>query len=173
MQPEHARDESTSRVPKTFRDVLAKESDNKHAHYCLGIILFDAGQVRRALTSTSLRSASSTRKIRTPGCAWVTRIRTAGESPEAMACYEKALKLESEPERRSLSLAMALRVPNMKRAKKLLEEKEKLFASRLGRTGGHQIQRDGQVRRRDRPRCRLGKANRRSARCRCSMCCRR
>jgi tetratricopeptide (TPR) repeat protein len=117
--------ETKGKATEIFREILAKESDNKHAHYCLGILLYDQGKLNEAHEQfvavnkldpedpyTLLRLGSTHPKGK--------------EDPEAIGYFEKALKLNPNLNGARYELAMALRVPDMPRAKQLLDEKEAL-----------------------------------------------
>src|SRR5262249_14361714 len=80
------------RALKLFKEVLDKEPDNPHAHFCRGIILYhrndlaEAGKHFEAVTKIDPNDAPS----------WYFRgkcIPNDSEAAEAKECYEKALKL--------------------------------------------------------------------------------
>src|SRR5262249_55515890 len=74
-----------------LKEILEKEPDNPHAHYCTGIIHYHRGQLDAALPHFE----SVTRIDPNDAHAWLFRaqaIRDSSESPEARRCLEPARK---------------------------------------------------------------------------------
>jgi hypothetical protein len=82
-----------TRAQEIFREILAKDPKNKHAHYCLGVIAQYVGKFAEAYEHYSLVIKLDPDDPHT----WLRlgSCHPAGpESPEARGCFEKALKLD-------------------------------------------------------------------------------
>jgi tetratricopeptide (TPR) repeat protein len=117
--------EAKKRAGDIFREVLAREPDNKHAQYCLGILAFDAGDFQRAYEYFAAVNKLDPEDAHT----WMRMGSThpAGrESPESMKCFDEALKLDPYLNSARYGLAMALRVTEPDRVDKLLADRKAL-----------------------------------------------
>ena len=80
------------RALRLFAEVIAKEADNAHAHYCTGIIHYYRNQLPEAA-----RAFAEVNRI-DPNDAWAWYYRgkcipDSSETEEGLRCFEKALKL--------------------------------------------------------------------------------
>src|SRR5581483_10443502 len=105
----------------TLHDVLAKEPDNKHAHYCLGVIAGDRGSTAEAhqhfATVNKLDPEDPHTWLRL-GLTHPAGVRSA----EAQNCFEQALKRTPYLNAARYNLAQCLRQSDPARADKLDEE---------------------------------------------------
>lgn len=113
------------RAKQVLNDVLARDPDNKHAHYSLGVILQYAGQVPEAYD----HYAAVSRLDPTDAHTWL-RVGTChpngSYSPEAAECFEKALKLDPYLNEARYRLFQAVQLDNPERAKELVAEHQRL-----------------------------------------------
>jgi tetratricopeptide (TPR) repeat protein len=118
--------DNLDRALKLFKEVLEKEPDNPHAHFCTGIILHyrnnlaEAGKFFKTVTELDPNDAH----------AWFWRgkcVPNESEAAEAKEYYEKALKLNPYLNAARYSLAQhRLLAEDEKRKKALLDEFEAL-----------------------------------------------
>jgi tetratricopeptide (TPR) repeat protein len=116
------------RATGIFRQVLAADPDNRHAHYCLGIIALFFNQLPEAY-----RHFTAVNKL-DPGDAhtWLRLGATHPDGPESAAArdsFERALKLNPYLTEARYRLAMSVRAADPDRAAKLLAEHGEWLAS--------------------------------------------
>jgi Tfp pilus assembly protein PilF len=108
-----------------FREVLAKEPDNKHAHYCLGVIEQYAGNLAEAYEHYSAVNRADPEDAHT----WL-RVGSChpngAQSAEARDCFEKAIKLNPYLNEARYRLAQALLRDDLDRARQVMAEFEGL-----------------------------------------------
>jgi tetratricopeptide (TPR) repeat protein len=113
------------KAQEVFREVLAREPDNKHAHYCLGMIDMYVGQYPAAYPHFQKVNQLDPDDAHT----WL-RLGSAhpdgADSPAAGACYEKAIALDPYLIEAKYKLFIVLRETDPKRADSLLTEHEQL-----------------------------------------------
>lgn len=122
--------DSVTRAQGIFREVLAKDPDNKHAHYCLGIILLYVGDIAPAYD----HFAAVNKLDPDDAYTWL-RVGTCHPdgpaSDAARTCFEKALALNPYLNEARYRLALAQPFTPEGDAKKtqLLEEVERFVAA--------------------------------------------
>jgi tetratricopeptide (TPR) repeat protein len=118
--------ENLDRALKLFGEVIAKEPDNAHAHYCSGIIFFH----KSSLPEAAKHFEEVNRIDPNDASAWYWRGRCVPDSPEAaeaMKYFEKALKLNPYLNAARYGIAQhRLLADNEIRKKQLLEDFEAL-----------------------------------------------
>lgn len=109
------------RAEELFKEILAKEPDNKHAHYCLGIIAYYFGRLNEAYPHFEAVSKLDPDDANT--WIWTGASHPDGaHSPGATACYERALKLNPNLNEARYRLAQRLLDTDPARGKQLLQE---------------------------------------------------
>jgi Tfp pilus assembly protein PilF len=114
-----------ARAQKLFHEVLDRDPDNKHAHYCLGIILLDLARIAEAHE----HFAAVNRLDPDDPHTWYNLGRThpAGpRSPQAQECFEQALRRDPYLNSARYQLSQCLQDTDPQRAKQLDEEFEAL-----------------------------------------------
>ena len=117
--------EKLARAKQVFADVLARDPDNKHAHYCLGIICGERGPFADAYPHFQAVNKLDPDDAH----AWLRLGLThpAGtRSPEARECFEQALKRNPYLNAARYNLAMTLGATDPNRSKALLDEHKAL-----------------------------------------------
>lgn len=108
-----------------FAGVLARDPDNKHAHYCLGMIDLYVADVRRAFPHFQRVSELDPNDAHI----WLRLGYTHPDGEESAAageCYEKAIALDPNLFEARYRLARVLLLKDEKRADELLVECERL-----------------------------------------------
>lgn len=107
-----------------FREVLKRDPDNPHAHYCLGILADYVGQRKEAhehyVTVNKIDPNDAHTWLR------VGATYPENETTAARECFEKALKIDPYLNEARYRLAMILRDTDEKRQGELLRELEEL-----------------------------------------------
>src|SRR5262245_11138705 len=120
--------ETKARAADVFRDILSKDPDNKHARYCLGVVLYDAGK----LTAAYAEFAAVNRLDSDDAYTWL-RLGTchpAGrDSAEARECFERALKSNPYLNEARFRLTAIYRAIDPQRVGPLFEQWEALKAA--------------------------------------------
>ncbi|HEX3152286.1 MAG TPA: FG-GAP-like repeat-containing protein [Gemmataceae bacterium] len=117
--------EQLAQARQILADVLAKDPDNKHAHYCLGILCSERGPFADAYPHFAAVNKLDPQDAHT----WLRLGLThpAGkDSAEARDCFEQALKQNPYLNAARYNLALALRATDAGRAKTLLADKTAL-----------------------------------------------
>lgn len=117
-----AQEEQLDRAVGIFQDVLKKEPDNLHAHYCLGIIATHRGNADEALPHFE----AVTRGDPQDSSAWyyLGNALSNASTPQPQRtrdCYRKALERNPNLIAALYGLSMALRRDDPKESKELLE----------------------------------------------------
>jgi Tfp pilus assembly protein PilF len=113
------------KAQEVFRDILTREPDNKHAHYCLGMIDMYVGQYPAAYPHFQKVNQLDPDDAHT----WLRLGSThpdGPDSPAAGACYEKAVALDPYLIEAKYKLFIVLREKDPNRADSLLTEHELL-----------------------------------------------
>jgi hypothetical protein len=113
------------RAKGIFREILAKEPDNPHAHYCLGIMAQYFGDLPTAYEHFAAVNKVDPRDAQT----WL-RLGTCHpdgpQSPAARTCLEQALRLDPYLNEARYRLFQTIQADDPKAAKAVLAEFEKL-----------------------------------------------
>jgi Tfp pilus assembly protein PilF len=118
--------ENLNRARQMFTEVLVRDPDNKHAHYCLGIMCSERGPFADAYPHFQAVNKLDPDDAHTWFRLGITH--PAGkDSPAARECFEQALKRNPYLNAARYNLALALRVTDPERATKLFAEKDALF----------------------------------------------
>ena len=120
--------EALARARQVFADILAADPDNKHAHFCLGVISAERGPFADAYPHFKRVNELDPDDAHT----WFRMGLThpnGKDSPEARVCFERALKLNPYLNAARYNLALALRESDPARAKRLFDEKDALYAA--------------------------------------------
>jgi hypothetical protein len=121
--------DDASKLPRcrtVFEEVLRRDPDNPHAHFCLGLLLMyqkdstEAVQHFEAVLKKDPADAYS--------WYWLGSLKPP-DSPERLRCFEEALKHNKHLSGALYGLAMDLRQTDPDRAQKVLEESEALKRS--------------------------------------------
>lgn len=127
--------ESKGRATDLFREVLKTDPDNKHAHYCLGILDQDASRLPEAHAEFA-----AVHKLDPNDPHTLFRLAStdpAGtRSPEARKYFEEALKLDPYLNAARYNLGLILVAEDPERGKKLLDEFEALKAAEWSTLSG-------------------------------------
>jgi Flp pilus assembly protein TadD len=118
---QHTDAAAKARGETTLRDVLTKDADNKHAHYCLGIIAGDRGRTAEAhehFAAVNKLDPDDPHTWLRLGLTHPSGVRSA----EAQNCFEQALKRNPYLNAARYNLAQCLRPTDPARADKLDEE---------------------------------------------------
>lgn len=128
------KDQKTERAPQIvraqelFREILAAEPDNRHAHYCLGLIAQYFGDFAEAYEHYVTVSKLDPNDPHT----WL-RVGTTHpkgwQFAEARECYERALKLDPYLYEARYKLSQALLRDDFERGKTMSDEGQRVFAS--------------------------------------------
>ena len=113
------------KAQQVFADVLARETDNTYAHYCLGMIDMYVGQYPAAYPRFQVVNRLDPEDAHT----WLRLGSThpdGPDSPAAGACYEMAVALDPYLIEAKYKLFICLREKDPKRAETLLTEHELL-----------------------------------------------
>src|SRR4051812_19692538 len=115
----------TEQAKQVLNEVLARDADNKHAHYCIGIIEQYVGHLPQAHEHYVIVNRLDPDDPHT----WL-RLGASdpngAQSPEAGQCYEKALKIDPYLNEARYRLFQSLTGTDPDRAKSLLAEFDKL-----------------------------------------------
>ena len=120
--------ETKKRAEELLEAVLAKEPENKHAHYCLGILLNDRTQIKEAHEHFVIVNKLDPEDAHT----WLRMGSThpnGNDSPEARNCFEQALKRNGYLNAARYGLFLGLRADDPARAERVLAEFERLKAA--------------------------------------------
>ncbi|HUR55532.1 MAG TPA: FG-GAP-like repeat-containing protein, partial [Gemmataceae bacterium] len=120
--------EQVTRARRVFTGVLDKDANNKHARYCLGMIALYVGELAPAHEHFAAVNKLDPDDAHT----WLRFGSTHPDgpnSPRAMECYEKALKLDPYLNEARYKLAMASRGVDDNRVQKLLDDHKALQAA--------------------------------------------
>jgi hypothetical protein len=129
QQPDKVKDlaDPVVRAQQIFKDVLAKDPDNRHAHYCLGIIAQYVGKFPEAYEHYEAVNKLDPEDAHT----WL-RLGTCHPkgplSAESRVCFEKAVKLDPYLNEARYRLFQALQESNPEGSKGQLDEFERLRA---------------------------------------------
>lgn len=116
------------KAQQVFRDVLTGDPDNKHAHYCLGMIELYVGHYPDAYPHFKRVSELDPDDAHT--WLWLGTTHPSGrESAEAAESYEKALKLDPHLNEARYRLMRAIIDNDSERAHDLMTEHLKLQES--------------------------------------------
>ena len=115
--------ENVNRAQRVFREVLARDPDNKHAHYCLGMIALYVGQLAEAYGQFAAVERLDPDDAHTNLRLGATHPDGAN-SPAAAKYYERALALN--PYLNEARYRLAFAQPDADRRGALLAEHEKL-----------------------------------------------
>jgi hypothetical protein len=113
------------KAQQVFAEVLARDPDNRHAHYCLGMIDMYVGKYPEAYPHFQ----QVNRLDETDPHTWLRLGSThpdGPDSPAAAACFEKAAALDPYLIEAKYKLFITLREKDPKRAEGLLTEHEQL-----------------------------------------------
>lgn len=120
--------ESKKGAEELFSDVLKREPDNQHAHYCLGILLYDRTQAKQAHE----HFAAVNKLDPADAFTWLRMGSThpdGNDSAGAKNCFEQSLKRNPYLNAARYGLFLAMRADDPDRAAKLLAEFEALKAA--------------------------------------------
>lgn len=120
--------EAIARATSAFEAVLAREPNNPYAHFCLGIILMDRGRTAAAYPHFDAVRGADPDDAHT----WLRLGSThpAGpQSPEARACFERALKLDPYLNAARYNLLLIVSPTDPDRAQELETEFKALVAA--------------------------------------------
>lgn len=129
QQPDKVKDlaDPVIRAQGIFKEVLTKDPDNRHAHYCLGIIAQYVGKFPEAYEHYQAVNKLDANDAHT----WL-RLGTCHPkgalSAEARECFEKAVKLDPYLNEARYRLFQALQESNPEGSKEQLDEFERLRA---------------------------------------------
>jgi hypothetical protein len=115
--------QSRKRARKVFREVLAKDPDNPHAHFCLGIIMYFEGKVQERTKATAHFEAVNKQD---PSDAatwyWLGRSLEHADKPRAAKCIRQALKIDPQLATAYYILRPLLIATDRKEADRALDE---------------------------------------------------
>ncbi len=120
--------DTKARAEGLLRDALNRDPDSRHAHFCLGIVLYD----RTKLAEAHEHFAIVNRLDPEDAHAWLRMGSThpnGSDSPEARKCFEESLKRNPYLNAARYGLFMSLRGVDQDRALKLLADFESLKAA--------------------------------------------
>ena len=144
---EGAESEATRQARAIFEDVLRRDANNPHAHYCLGIILTYQNQLAEALPHFE----AVTKADPTDAHAWFRlgdAYRSLGKDTEAQDCFRKAVERDPYLSAAIYGLGMYLRESDPKRQRNCSINRRRCKRSGTPRASAT---RRWAVRRRDRP----------------------
>jgi Tfp pilus assembly protein PilF len=120
--------ESKERAEGILTEVIKRDPDNKHARFCLGIVLYDRTQLKEAYEQFAMVNKLDPDDAHT----WLRMGGThpkGNESDEARKCYEEALKRNPYLNAARYGLFLGLRAVDPDRAMKVLADFEALKAA--------------------------------------------
>ncbi len=90
--------ETLTEASRIFREVLRKDPDNLHAHFCLGIILYTRGRLGTGKGKAGDHFEFVTKHAPDDPAAWywLGKSLEGDSSQEAVKCYEQALRLDPQ-----------------------------------------------------------------------------
>jgi len=125
-----------SRLPRcreVFEDVLRRDPDNPHAHFCLGLLLMHQKEPQEAIKHYQ----AVLRKDPSDAYSWYWLGTLISEDlKEQTTCYEKALKLNRHLTGAIYGLGQNLRSQDPERAERLLDEFQALQREEWGNVTG-------------------------------------
>ena len=113
------------RAQAVFREVLKKDADNPHAHYCLGIIAFYQGRLGEAYPEFQAVNRIDPDDAFTWYHLGLSHP-DGDDSPAARECFERALRLDPYLNAARLAVAQSVGPEDPQRRKVLLGEFQKL-----------------------------------------------
>ncbi|MFO0803345.1 MAG: FG-GAP-like repeat-containing protein [Gemmataceae bacterium] len=120
--------ESKKRAEALLEEILQRENDNKHAHFCMGILLNDRAKSKEAFVHFEAVNKLDPDDAHT----WLRMGSThpnGNDSPESRKCNEEALKRNPYLNAARYGLFLSLRADDPKRATEVLAEFEALKAA--------------------------------------------
>jgi tetratricopeptide (TPR) repeat protein len=121
-----SRSELIPRCRKTFEDVLRRDADNPHAHFCLGILLMyqkDGDEARKHFAAVQKKDPNDAYSWY-----WIGTLKEPG-TPEQSECFREALKRNRHLSGAIYGLSQNLRRDDAERSQAMIEEMEALKRS--------------------------------------------